>query len=352
MTKEAAARLGNPAASMHRSIRLDPTGVSNCWERVLSLATNEVHRLESDAAITSAAKAASYLPEEVVVAALEYRSRRRPIDVLFLNGFVPPDLNPGPTPTSPLTEIQTPHARAAGLSLLALSLLLGEPFNFATFYGGRLLQHVLPVPGMEDTQTGESSTGMLDWHVEDGFTSHRCHYFALLCLRAHASASTLVSSAANLDLPVNVTETLRAARFALLPDSAHGNIPIPREPIAVLQGPEDAPEIAFDAHYLAPLSSTDKAAYEALNQLRQALDSAARSFTLSAGDLVVIDNRRTVHGRRPFKATNDGADRWLLRAMICSSIPEFQRHRGRIVDLSLEPRAGEFASTSTNYAES
>ena len=44
------------------------------------------------------------------------------------------------------------------------------------------------------------------------------------------------------------------------------------------------------------------------------------------GDLLVVDNRRVAHARSPFRPRFDGADRWLLRVMVCSSLP---RHRRR-----------------------
>jgi hypothetical protein len=42
----------------------------------------------------------------------------------------------------------------------------------------------------------------------------------------------------------------------------------------------------------------------------------ARPVTLDEGDLLVVDNRRALHGRVPFEARHDGSDRWLLRAYV------------------------------------
>ena len=51
---------------------------------------------------------------------------------------------------------------------------------------------VLPIPGtgMEFTQTGRSSSVMLDWHVEDGFREDRCDYVSLICLRGDPAAAS------------------------------------------------------------------------------------------------------------------------------------------------------------------
>jgi L-asparagine oxygenase len=37
---------------------------------------------------------------------------------------------------------------------------------------------------------------------------------------------------------------------------------------------------------------------------------------LEPGDVLVIDNQRCVHGRRPFRARLDGSDRWLRKATV------------------------------------
>jgi enduracididine beta-hydroxylase len=43
-------------------------------------------------------------------------------------------------------------------------------------------------------------------------------------------------------------------------------------------------------------------------------------LVLEPGDYVFIDNYRTVHGRKPFKARYDGNDRWLKRTNITKDL--------------------------------
>jgi alpha-ketoglutarate-dependent taurine dioxygenase len=45
-----------------------------------------------------------------------------------------------------------------------------------------------------------------------------------------------------------------------------------------------------------------------------------QDFVLKPGDFVFIDNYRTVHGRRPFKARYNGYDRWLKRINITKDL--------------------------------
>ena len=54
----------------------------------------------------------------------------------------------------------------------------------------------------------------------------------------------------------------------------------------------------------------------ALSSLHNALSAPGvlRENRLRPGDLLIINNRKAVHGRLPFRARFDGKDRWLERA--------------------------------------
>jgi L-asparagine oxygenase len=63
------------------------------------------------------------------------------------------------------------------------------------------------------------------------------------------------------------------------------------------------------------IKSDDPACAEAFKILEDRLDDpeVVQRVTLEPGDLLVLENRRTTHGREPFNARHDGTDRWLLR---------------------------------------
>jgi L-asparagine oxygenase len=69
---------------------------------------------------------------------------------------------------------------------------------------------------------------------------------------------------------------------------------------------------------------TDQAR-DALLELKIALLATLRGAPLDVGDLLVIDNRTTIHGRAPFAARFDGTDRWLRR---CFAVSDIRRSRG------------------------
>jgi L-asparagine oxygenase len=60
---------------------------------------------------------------------------------------------------------------------------------------------------------------------------------------------------------------------------------------------------------------TNSAACAALDEMARALDdgTVVHRLDIEAGDIVILDNWRTLHMRPDFKPRWDGYDRWLLR---------------------------------------
>lgn len=44
--------------------------------------------------------------------------------------------------------------------------------------------------------------------------------------------------------------------------------------------------------------------------------------------MLIIDNKRAVHGRRPFAARHDDTDRWLRRANLLADLRRAEGRRG------------------------
>ncbi|WP_051717757.1 TauD/TfdA family dioxygenase [Streptomyces megasporus] len=315
--------------SAEQTIRLTPEETKALWEAASDLTRSEdVAELDADGVTELACALTPAFPTRLLRALHRHR-RGAGHDALLVSDLLPTDQEWGPGPRGSAEPLTGP-AQAAALCLLGVSLQLGEPFTFSTFYSGRLVQHVVPVPSMEHTQTSESSSGMLDWHVEDGFSPDRCDHFGLLCLRGEAAAHTRFVSARDLELPDEVREVLSRPVFLMEPDTAHEMADRSPAATAVLWGPAEAPEICYDAHYLGPAGRPDGEEARALRRLAAELDAKRVEHALAPGELLLLDNRRTVHARTPFQARNDGTDRWLLRTMICSSLPRFREHGVRV----------------------
>jgi len=309
------------------SVELTLADADRLWNHVADLnarRSSEPHQAEQQVRIAAMAVAA--LPPHVIAAVHDFRNYGNQHDVLRVRRALPDAASVGPTPNRSPGAPESDEREIAAIGLLAISLLLGEPFTFADLHQGRLVQNVLPLPGQEDTQTSGGSRTFLDWHVEDAFSADRCDYFALLCLRGHPAAQTLTTSVRQLGLAQSTEAVLRERRFAVSPDVAHQSDGHPAVPTAVILGRKDDPEICYDSVYMHPTNPGDTAARAALDDVAAAVQNRALSLVLEPGDLLLVDNRRVVHGRTPFPAAYDGKDRWLLRAMTCSSLC---RHRAR-----------------------
>ena len=78
--------------------------------------------------------------------------------------------------------------------------------------------------------------------------------------------------------------------------------------------------------------SKKKMAQAALDALTALVETHHTSLVLEAGDLLVVDNHRCVHGRSPFAARFDGTDRWLQRSFVVADLSASADDRvGRII---------------------
>lgn len=311
-------------------VHVSPGGRRHLWERAGELEKRVGTQNPSSADLAEmGASTVAGLPGAVVRAVHRFVSEGNPDNALLIRGIGPGLTSTEPTPSTVLPAHLGPGARAGQLALLGVASLLGAPFTFASLYEGRLVQHVTPVPGDEEAQTSGGSDSFLTWHVEDAWSKDRCDYFALLCLRGDETASTLYSPIRSAVLDYRWEAVLRQPRFVVLPDLAHGaDAAGPLEPVSVLTGPTDDPEICYDALYMAPRDTSDIEAVSALKHLGSALEESAKAQVLEPGDLLILDNRRVVHARTSFKPRYDGADRWLLRAMVCASLRTHRRRGG------------------------
>ena len=328
----------------HEPTRSQRGGVS-CLDpvEIVDLSTAEARRLRaaadqlaaeptlsSEDLAEHAAALSAVIPSPLARALHRYGNYGSPHNTLLVRGLVDDLAQLQPTPATVVPPTLDHTARAAALSLLAVVSLLGEPFTFASLFEGRVVQHIVPVPGREHEQTSEGSDAGLAWHVEDAFTGDRCDFFGLLCLRGEPGAATLVSPARAFVLPAATEHVLRRTRFVVEPDTAHGANRSQYLPGgSVLSGPATDPEICYDAIYQRPVDAEDVDAAAALETIGQAIDECAVTHVLEPGQLLIVDNRRVVHGRTHFAPRYDGTDRWLMRAMICAS-KRAHRRRGAI----------------------
>lgn len=293
--------------------------------------SRDLDTLTPDEFVDLALEANTVLPAELRRRVIEYRRYAPEGDVVLLRGLLPRNVTFPPTAEAPWART-TGTAQQAALLLTSVTVMLGEPFTYSSLYEGRIVQNMVPVQGMEYTQTSQSSTGILDWHCEDSFREDRCDYAGLICLRGDPSAASMYAAVNAVDLAPELVATLRQPRYRVIPDPAHVLPDAPVRRASILSGSEASPEIAYDTHHIAPIDDADTEAVHALRELGAGLDKVAISHVMEPGDLLIFDNKRVVHARTPFAARFDGTDRWLMRSMICGSALTYRRWGTRIPD--------------------
>ncbi|OXM59361.1 TauD/TfdA family dioxygenase [Amycolatopsis vastitatis] len=224
-----------------------------------------------------------------------------------------------PTPST-WQNGRTPGSRPYSWLLTLLASWLGDVIGWQSQQSGRLVTDVVPSPGMEQSLVSSCSDRELSWHTEDAWSESRADYVGLFCLRNPSHVGTTLSFLDTRDLPPKILTVLQEARFVFARDESHTDEEPPGETrrspnVPVLTGNPRCPQLRADRDFMAERPG-DAVARNALRMLITQLDSNLTDIALAPGDLLFVNNRIAVHGRRPFTPRYDGADRWLKRVNI------------------------------------
>lgn len=223
--------------------------------------------------------------------------------------------------------------RAATIPAAALMLIthvLGYPIAFRPEKNGALVQDVVPVPGSEEFQGNEGSV-LLTFHNENAFHEHRPDHVLLLCLRADHDRIAGLRTASIRQTYGTLADQHRSALFrhdfVTKPPPSFGAVSGESRRHGVLSGSVDDPDVLVDFSATIPLTA---GAAAAMAELRERFTEHALTHYLLPGDLAIVDNRVTVHGRTAFTPHYDGCDRWLQRSF---AVQDLRRSRAsRIAD--------------------
>ncbi|MFB9907871.1 TauD/TfdA family dioxygenase [Allokutzneria oryzae] len=250
------------------------------------------------------------LPIALRRAVRRFRRDSGPQGTLLLRGL-PVGLDTlGDTPMVAGSVQREATVGAAVLAMIASGL--GDPAAFLPEKSGALVQDVVPVPGKETFQ-GNAGSVLLSFHNENAFHQHRPDYVMLLCLRSdHEGIAGLRTACVRqvLDLlSQRSREALSRKEFITEapPSFGDGSEPVAH---AVLTGCADDPDLRVDFAATQPQTEAGSAALVELGEL---FEQTATSSALTPGDLAIVDNHVTVHGRTAFTPRYDGRDRWLQR---------------------------------------
>ncbi|MFD0123632.1 TauD/TfdA family dioxygenase [Streptomyces virginiae] len=319
---------GTTRSSAAADRALDPADAGVCERVARTLCSRGHDQVDSPEWVARARDAWEDLPLLLRREVRRFRRHSGPHGTLVIGGLPVDQAALPPTPTVPGSVQRRATISAAVLTMVACGL--GEPLAYLAEKSGALVQDVVPVPGQE-TFHGNAGSVPLSFHTENGFHPHPPDYVVFLCLRAdHDRRAGMRIAGIRQALP-HLTpagrQTLFEPEFITTPPpsfSPDGAGEPSRKPRAVLSGAVEDPDIRMAQLVTTPL--TPRAA-AALTEFGRACEASARTLRLTPGDLVVIDNRVTVHGRTAFHPRYDGADRWLQRTYVTTDLRRSRDHR-------------------------
>ncbi|MFC9242056.1 TauD/TfdA family dioxygenase [Streptomyces decoyicus] len=280
-----------------------------------------------------ARRAWSELPAGLTGGLREFRKDSGRTGTMLIHGLPVGGAVLPPTPNRPGSVQREASMSAAVLAMVASGL--GDPAAYRPEKTGAIVQDVVPVPGQEDYQSNAGSV-LLTFHTENAFHAHRPDFVMLLCLRAdHEGVAGLRTACIREVLPLLTEESRQAlfsAEFVTAPPPSFGMDGMGAEPHAVLYGAVEDPDICVD---LAATEPRTQRAKEAMAELQELFDRTAQTVRLVPGDLAIVDNRVTVHGRTSFRPRYDGQDRWLQRTFVLTDLRRSRGHRdgdGHVLD--------------------
>src|ERR1700683_3124993 len=277
------------------------------------------------------------IPERLRRCLLEFKRFGNREGVLLIRGL-PVDAELPPTPR----DSGRSTAKSTYVSELALATFgspLGESISYLQEKNGEFYRNICPTARNEREWSSESSLDLLPFHTEAAFHPFLPSYVMLYCLRSDHDmrARTMVASIRRIAprLVESDIEILRQNIFETGIDYSFGSSTGKRGGglvTAICYGANDDPYLRYDPGLMTPHGSEGQ---EVMTRLDAVIDDLASYVCLRPGDLLIIDNRRTVHARTEFVPRYDGLDRWLQRSYLVDGLAESARDRdGRVINTS------------------
>ena len=183
---------------------------------------------------------------------------------------------------------------------------------------GRLYQDVVPMKEMETVQTSVGSNTELEIHTEQAFSKLRPDILSLACLRGDKEAFTyilqvnkIIKNLSNEEMDLLYRPLWKTGVDLSFKINGHefieGDI---RGPLSILHGSKDDTKLVFDQDLMEGVTE------EADKMIEKIVDIYYKeriAYNLKPGEIIIIDNNRSVHGRSSFFPRYDGYDRFLIR---------------------------------------
>jgi alpha-ketoglutarate-dependent taurine dioxygenase len=232
------------------------------------------------------------------------------------------DLNIGDIPLTPVNLSTIPNTDEADETILFYAKRYGHPVGYLQEQNGKIVQNIFPIKKSAENQISSSSKAVLELHTEAAFHPHLPDYLLLLCLRGDENAGTTYALLSDVlkDIHIGIINILKKDLFETSVDESFRlngeKNTLVRLPILTIDS-NGQYKMKYDRTVMSGITTE---AQMALNIFNKAIERNKQTIFLNTGDLIIIDNATTVHGRTSFNAKYDGSDRWLKRVVVRKEI--------------------------------
>jgi len=269
------------------------------------------------------------LPREIREATCKFKRAGNKYGALLLSGL---PVDPA-VPATPSDSRRSP-SKGTYISefwLAVFGMALGDPIAYIQQNDAEIFQNLCPVKQDQEAQSAQGSRVLLEFHTEDAFHPCRPDFLLLTCLRPDrdGKAKTTLASTQNIlaEIPIRQRAMLFEPRFRTGIDYGFGNTSNDKDTgpvVPLLSGYTYDPLLTYDIDLMIGL---DSEAENALTALSDAVNNIWNYVCLVPGDVLLIDNRRSIHGRTAFEPYYDGQDRWLQRLYVVRDLLLYDQER-------------------------
>ncbi|MEM6806022.1 MAG: TauD/TfdA family dioxygenase [Bacteroidota bacterium] len=206
--------------------------------------------------------------------------------------------------------------------LLGIGQLLGEIYGYRGEKKGALIHNNYPTNSGAGSISNEGSMFVLPMHNEDIHVFPYSPSFLMLSCLREGMGSEVFTYILNIkdvigELDEYELSVLRSKQFYIeSPESFETNSPSSAL-IPILSGPSETPQVTVE---FTDTKGTSRDARRVLQKFKEVClaSPSLKKLKLKNGDILILDNRKTLHGRSNFEANFDGTDRWCQRIFIKS----------------------------------
>lgn len=202
-----------------------------------------------------------------------------------------------------------------------INYYVGEMVSYECEGDGYLYQDMVPNKELSNSQTSLGSKVELELHTEQAFSELRPDYLCLSCIRGNKDAKTFY-----LDVKT-IIEHISNEELNMLKDklwkigvdlsfTMNGCNDEMRGPLSILTCKNDDIQLVFDQDLMIGLNED---AEKLIKKIIDIYYKHRQHVILEAGDLLIINNHKCVHGRSSFKPNYDGYDRFIIRSFIMTN---------------------------------